>query len=65
MIDSGVEPDIVAYTGLISAYCREGYIDKAVTLVTELSKKDILPTGHFGAAVKRATLKQKRFQYKE
>ncbi|OAP02039.1 hypothetical protein AXX17_AT3G35450 [Arabidopsis thaliana] len=60
---NGVEPDIVAYTGLISAYCHEGYIDKAVTLVTELSKKDILPTGHFGAVVKRAALKQKRFQY--
>ncbi|CAL9234379.1 unnamed protein product [Arabidopsis halleri] len=62
MIDSGLEPDIVAYTALISSYFRKGYIDKAVTLVTELSKKYNIPTEHFEAAVKRAALKAKRFQ---
>ncbi|CAE6013941.1 unnamed protein product [Arabidopsis arenosa] len=62
MIDSGLEPDIVAYTALISSYFRKGYIDKAVTLVTELSKKYNIPTEHFEAAVKHAALKAKRFQ---
>ncbi|XP_010510862.1 PREDICTED: pentatricopeptide repeat-containing protein At2g26790, mitochondrial-like [Camelina sativa] len=62
MIESGLEPDMVAYKTLLSGYFRRGYIDKAVALVTELSKKDILLTGHFGDSVKHAALKLKRLQ---
>ncbi|CAN8246976.1 unnamed protein product [Cochlearia groenlandica] len=62
MIASGLKPDTVTYTALLSGYCRKGYIDKAKTLVTELSRKDISPTEHLVAAVKRVTLKTKRFQ---
>ncbi|CAA0372208.1 unnamed protein product [Arabidopsis thaliana] len=65
MIDSGLEPDMVAYTTLISSYFRKGYIDMAVTLVTELSKKYNIPSESFEAAVKSAALKAKRFQYGE
>ncbi|VVB01665.1 unnamed protein product [Arabis nemorensis] len=59
MINSGLEPDMVTYTALISGYCRKGYIDKAVTFFTELSRKDISPTGDLvAAAVKIATLNE-------
>ncbi|KAF8111135.1 hypothetical protein N665_0076s0131 [Sinapis alba] len=63
MIECGLKPDNVTYNALISAYHRKGYTDKAATLVTELSGKDITLPEHLFAVVKRAMKTRRRSQH--
>ncbi|CAA7018375.1 unnamed protein product [Microthlaspi erraticum] len=65
MIDSGLKPDMVTYSALISGYCRKGYVNKAETLAKELSREDISLGEHLYATVRRAVLKTKRFQLRK
>ncbi|KAL0721732.1 hypothetical protein Bca4012_036331 [Brassica carinata] len=64
MIECGLKPDNVTYNALISACYRQGCADKAATLVTELSGKDITLPEQLFDVVKRA-MKTRRSQYQK
>ncbi|CAL5395812.1 unnamed protein product [Camellia sinensis] len=63
MIDRGLEPDIVTYTALLCGYCSQGNVDRAVTLVNEMSFKGIQPDARFISVLHRGILKAKKVKF--
>ena len=44
MIQRGHYPDVVTYSSLMDGYCLRGEVDKALAVLTTMTRKGILPT---------------------
>ena len=63
MIESGLEPDTITYTALVSGLCNRGHVEKAVTLLNEMSSKGMTPDVHIISALKRGIIKARKVQF--
>ncbi|KAI8011512.1 Pentatricopeptide repeat-containing protein [Camellia lanceoleosa] len=63
MKEKKLKPDTVTYTALLCGYCSQGNVDRAVTLVNEMSFTGIQPDARFMSVLHRGILKAKEVKF--